>query len=219
MRTLIPTEPIALRGPPIHVLGPASGRRCHAGDICLDARKLMEFNQRLARCIAGGPDIDADSLSCLARRLLRQQTSLRHPSCVKERLRCAAAMEMMLRDLGWEPEEPAARISAEVIAYLRSNDQQLIPNGAPVVGRLDDAILIDRAWPVAEREILLCCDFRRLRQIEAELRGTRPDRLEFTRHDFDQARLAEVQLYRTQRRIGLGSYTRVPTRVDGPLIP
>jgi hypothetical protein len=196
----------------------AAHRRSRAGTVPLDPDKLLRFNERIAHLLGNCDAIDCDGLACIARRLLQAGSNHMHPACIAERMRCAAAMDLMLRDLDWEPDAPAARVCTEVIAYLRSSVEQLIPNAEPIVGRLDDAILVDRAWPLAENEVLLYCDFRRLRLIEAELRGSPVRAMHFGRDDYLEARTAEARLLAVERRIGLESYTPRPTWSNGPML-
>jgi hypothetical protein len=196
----------------------ASHRRHHAGGINLDPVRLLQFNERIGRLLGQQAELDSDGLSTVARMLLHAGQARRHPACVAERLRCAAAMEMMLQDPAWQPDEPTGRVCSDVVDYLRSSALQLIPNAEPVVGRLDDAILVECAWPFAEGEVLLYCDFRRLRQIEAELRGVSVRKLQFRRADFFEARQAEARLYAFERQIGLGNYAPRPRDPQGPLL-
>ena len=193
-------------------------RRSRAGTVPLDPDKLMRFNERIAHLFGSGDALDSDRLACIARRLLQSGANHVLPACISDRMRCAAAMDVMLRDFAWQPGAPAAQVCAEVIAYLRSNTEQLIPNTEPVVGRLDDAILVDRAWPLAEDEVLLYCDFRRVRLIEAELRGSAARAMHFGRDDYLEARMAEARLLAAERRIGLDSYAPRPGWSNGPLL-
>ena len=69
----------------------------------------------------------------------------------------------MLVDSDWDL-DPGLRTRAErVLAYVERDDD-LIPDRTPVIGLLDDALLLDLAWPAFAREVenyLDFCEFRR----------------------------------------------------------
>src|SRR3546814_19418915 len=74
--------------------------------------------------------------------------------------------------------------------YVRSR-RDLIPDDLPRVGRLDDAIVIDAAWPRLADEVACYLDYCRIRRIEAELRECDVSQFTFGRADWEQARSAE----------------------------
>ena len=57
----------------------------------------------------------------------------------------------------------------------------------PTVGRLDDAIVVDAAWPRLGDEIDSYLDYCRLRALEARLRGCGDTEFKFNRADWQRA--------------------------------
>src|SRR3546814_14747380 len=91
----------------------------------------------------------------------------------------------MSGDPAWQPANDAAAPAALVMDYVRSR-RDLIPDDLPRVGRLDDAIVIDAAWPRLADEVACYLDYCRIRRIEAELRECDVSQFTFGRADWEQ---------------------------------
>src|SRR3546814_4573423 len=89
--------------------------------------------------------------------------------------------------------------------YVRSR-RDLIPEDLPRVGRLDDAIVIDAAWPRLADEVACSLDYCRIRRIEAELRECDVSQFTFGRADWEQARRAESAWTEHCLECGHGNY-------------
>ena len=76
----------------------------------------------------------------------------------------------------------------------------------PALPSLDEA-----AWLLVADETARYLDFRRLRAIEAQLRGCAPGALHFTRADWEAARTAEAALASHLRQVRSSSYAPEPT--------
>ena len=74
------------------------------------------------------------------------------------------------------------------------------------MGHLDDAIVIEAAWPRLAGEVLSYQDFCRLRLIEARLHQQAIETFRFDRKDWEVARRAEAGLREHQRRVRSSSY-------------
>src|SRR3546814_11617452 len=74
--------------------------------------------------------------------------------------------------------------------YVRSR-RDLIPDDLPRVGRLDDAIVIDAAWPRLADEVACYLDYCRIRRIEAEPPECAVSHFTFGPADWAQARRAQ----------------------------
>lgn len=215
-----------MRAPqPIHPLPLAHGhserghRRRHiVAGRDLDRSRIERLRELAAERIGARLDLDEDSLASAARRLLDHHGPARLAPCVSERLRCGAAMAMMLEDPQWQPEPRAQSLSSAIVEHIRGGDDLFIDIGNPALLHFGDAILVDAAWEGTAGEIVAYCDYRRLRQIEAELRGLASNALRFDRRDYEEAREAERALLRSTRRIGLGRYVEPPRWPSGPLI-
>ena len=184
-------------------------RRRSIGPYRLDSRDLDSFNQLLARLGRRQAPLDSDQLVTAARELSVASPGDDAPACILQRLRWAESVAQMVRDPNWSPANDALAPAELVLDYVRGHEG-LIPDWLPRVGRLDDAIVIDTAWQELAPEVLSYVDFRRLRHIEAELRGCEDTGFRFTRNEWERARRAEVELAAQKRRIRESSYLPAP---------
>lgn len=183
-------------------------RRHRAGGFSMRSDRLDGFNRLLHRIdLLQTSELEADGIASCARTLIAAKHSARFPSSICERLRAAALLDTMSRDAGWQIAEPVARTSTELIHYIRSGNAKLIFDLEPVVGLLDDAILIDLSWPMVEVELSNYTQFRRIRIIEAELHGVSAHDFVLSRSDFIEALEADRDIHQQDR---LGSFLSGP---------
>ena len=76
----------------------------------------------------------------------------RQPDWIARRLRRGLTISAMLVDPAWQPAAATGAIADAVDAYLRSRDD-LIPDDLPRIGRLDDALVVEAAWPLLADEV------------------------------------------------------------------
>lgn len=177
------------------------GRRHRIGSFEIDDEALYLFNQLLAKLNLNRMSIQRDQLVTAARDLADQPTEGRVSPCIHERMRRAGAIDLMLCDSAWEPEEEVITPAELVVGYVRGK-RDLIPDNMPRVGRLDDAIVVDAAWTALAPEVRNYLDFCRLRQIE---RGLGNDN-GFDRPEWELARKAEAEWIEHCRRVSSNSY-------------
>ncbi len=170
-----------------------------------DPVRLHYFNALLQRVDPSHEPVDVDQLATAARELLADAIDGRIPLCIRERIRRAGAINLMRLDPDWATSVDATIAADTALDYLHG-DCRLIPRDLPVVGWLDGALMIEVAWPTLASEVRDYVDFCRLRRIEAELRGESGRHFGFTRHELDDARVAEWLWQEHQRRIGNSSY-------------
>lgn len=182
---------------------PARRRRIDRLDLATAA--LERFNDLLARLDKQHAPLDADRIASAARELCDRTIPQAVPACIALQLKRATALICMLGDPTWATARDAAEVARLVIDYLRSDDG-LIPDRMPQVGRLDDAILIQAAWPRVSAELDAYIDFCRVRRIEAGLRGVSERDLPFTRTDWEIARHSEAALSGHRREVRAQSY-------------
>ena len=178
-----------------------SARRFRIGGYEIDEIALDLFNELLARLDPRHAPIDRDQMASAARDLADRREELPVSLCIYQRMRQAGAIDQMLTDPGWTPEEAVVSPARLVLDYVHAADD-VIPDTLPRVGRLDDAVVVDTAWPVLAPEIRNYLDFCRLRHIEAGLGG----KGEFGRPEWEQARSAEAQWIAHCRRVGGSTY-------------
>jgi uncharacterized membrane protein YkvA (DUF1232 family) len=197
--------------PEILTRAPADGvphRRSHIANFVPDAQRLDSFNVLLRRLGREQP-IDTDQLATASRQVCRMGGGVT-PACIAYQLRRATALTRMATDDDWTAANEAMGVAQLVMQYL-GNQQDLIPDQLPDLGRFDDAIVIQTAWPQVGEEVAKYLDYRRVRALEASLRPAGDTGFHFTRQDWQEAREAEVVLAAQRERIFSSSYLPAPT--------
>lgn len=182
-------------------------RRHQVGAFDLQESALDLFNSLLIRLGRQQAPLGRDQLATAARELCQDGTDAAVAPWIGQRMRRVAAAAMMVADPQWQAANDACEVARQVVDYVRGGDD-LIPDRLPRIGRLDDAIVVETAWPQLDGEIGNYLDFRRIQRIEANLRG-RND-FGFTRRDWEQASHAEQALAMLQRRVRESSYVSAP---------
>jgi hypothetical protein len=119
------------------------------------------------------------------------------PEFVRSRVSTVENLIAMARDMAWAlADEDRARIVAALTYFADPED--MIPDDVPVLGFLDDAIMIDVVQQVLAPEIEAYADFCIFRQQEAQYRGT--DAATVGREDWLEGRRAELQARMRARR-------------------
>jgi hypothetical protein len=206
LATLLPL-PAALQSSP-RARPHRPGRRAPAGEVTIRAKALARFN-RLLVGLQHDP-LDREQLAGACRELMDRSSGERCAAGIAQRQQLAEAVERMIRDATWQPAAATIVPACVVVDYVHGR-HELIPEPPVPAGRLDDAILVDAAWPQLCCEVESYLDYCRLRAIEAELRGCEVGDFAFTREDWQQARRAEAGLIAHVRRVGRSSYVPAAT--------
>lgn len=180
-------------------------RRRRIGNFRLSTLDMERFNQLLSSLAGDRAPLDCDQVVTAARLLADSYGSQSTPACIRQRLEQADSLTNMLADHGWQPANEAVAPASAVLDYLNGHND-LIPDWIPQVGQLDDAIVIEAAWPRLAGEVLSYQDFCRLRLIEAELQQQDIEAFRFDRKDWEVSRRAEAGLREHQRRVRTSSY-------------
>lgn len=199
--------------PSILYLTPSSrvpGRRKSIGQFRLNSLDLDRFNRlldRLGRCQA---PLIADQVVTAAREL-NQENSQAEPPCIVQRVQRAETVAEMVADTAWMAASTGdSALPARLVADYFQGPDSLIPAWLPRVGRLDDAIVIETAWPRLADEVEGYVDFRRLRRIEAGLRGCAESDFRFDRNDWQEERRVEAAFKAQRRGVREHSYLPAP---------
>lgn len=184
-------------------IGPA--RRHSIDNFHLTAASVDRFNAVLARLGRRTAPLDCDRLATAARELRDRTTGADEPACILQRMKRLEAAVLMLDDIQWEPVDDAGNVASLMVQYA-SGRHQLLPNSLPKVGRLDDAIAVEAAWPSLRSEVAAFLDYCRVRSLEASLRGRDIGGFGFSRNDWEEARQAEYILEKQRRCIRECSY-------------
>lgn len=194
----------------------APHRRNHLGKLGLSEAAVDVLNEAISIIDGGCRPLTADMIASCGRKLLdgeKVDTAHLPAACILERFKTIGFLDMMVKDGDWRVEGLAAVKTQVLLNYVKLHEE-LIPHDAPCVGHLDDAILMDAAWPSLHEEIFSYADYRRLRKLEAELQGKPVQDFRYFRDDWLESRAAEQALIRHRRDVALLSYvSRVEIRI------
>ena len=196
--------PSALNEPRVSGLA----RRNRIGEHEIDSDALRHFNELLQYLHLPQAPLEHDQVASAARELVDgiPYGDVPRPPCIRQRMRRGAAINLMLDDMDWETHDPVAiRAVWVVVDYLRGSGN-LIPNAMPIVGRLDDAIIVEAAWPAVSTEVQQYLEFCRIRHVEAGLRGESRQHFGFTCRQWRDAARAETAWIAHCIRVGQDSY-------------
>ncbi|MFC3549954.1 hypothetical protein ACFOLC_02890 [Lysobacter cavernae] len=185
-----------------------AGRRRTISGFDLTVADVDRFNELLIGLGREEPPLARDQLASAARELCDRSIHAVAPPCIRQRMRRIAAARRMLGDPRWTPVNGAVDTAKRVVDYARGHDD-LIPDWLPRVGRLDDAIVVETAWPQLALEIDDYLDFCRLREAQAQRYGRSVAGFGFNRDDWEQARYEEAVLAAQQRHVREASYLPV----------
>lgn len=159
---------------------------------------------REAQKSASGPAKSEQEVVDAAVALLKSAVDDGLPDFISQRLHGLNNLISMLQDEGFAlPEDDRARV-IKALAYF-VNPADAIPDHVPVLGFLDDAIMIELCLRELRNELEAYEDFCDFRQHEAERRGLDPATL--GRADFLEARREELlsRMHRRRERdVGVG---------------
>jgi len=182
-------------GPAFPLPRASSNRRRHqAGTVELAREAVEKFNALLHQLCIDAPRIDSDAIASVAR-WLDSQPADRRDALLQSRLGRLAELEAMRVDPHW-PLDPAQEHRIQALQSYVTRDDDLIPDSVPLYGRLDDALLLELAWPVFAEDVDDYRDFCRYRE-EAAARFERP----VEQSDWLRARAEEGALWEQLHRV------------------
>lgn len=168
--------------------------------VVLTDDQLDRFNT-LARLLDPAmPVLSGEQVAGVARRVLRTAAAGGQSPFIASRLRRAAEMRALRADPAWTPHRDAGPRMDALLAYL-DDPHGLIHDDVPVIGRLDDALLVDIAMDGLREELDDYAEFCRYRSAETARGGAALDR-----PAWEQARADELRLEQQLRRSRNGSY-------------
>lgn len=167
---------------------------------------LQRFNEITALVAPGVKPMSGDQIAGACRRLLRAASQSAQSPFIRVRLRRAAEMREAISDPDWSM---AASIRSRIdtlVAYM-DDPHGLIPNDLPVIGRSDEALLVDTAMDNLRAELDDYADFCRYRHSEAMRLGVTPESIGIDREQWAAEREQERRLEHQLRHVRESNYT------------
>lgn len=184
-------------------------RRYRVARHTLAGPALESFNALRGRLDPDSRPLESDQLATAARVLCRG-TGADLPECVGQRLEAALLAARAVRDRAWHSPEQVVDAMHRVADYMHSRDD-LIPDTLPTIGRFDDVLIIDAAWPLLTDEVVAYRDFRSMR---SWLRDEDPTRAKtFDRSAWLDLRREQAEAKRRARQALEASYL-TPSRTS-----
>ncbi len=170
---------------------------------------LKHFIEGIKHAEKKADKLDDATILGSARAWLADAPSKDLPDFIRSRLARIDTMITMAEDVGFGlPEKERDEVLAALTYF--ANPQDVIPDDIPVLGFLDDAIMIELCVRELQHELDAYRDFRCWRDQEASRRGENPERLMMTRVEWAESRRAEAierMHRRRQESYASGSWT------------
>jgi hypothetical protein len=184
-----------------------SGTANIPNDWSLDRDEVVRFDALLHEIHPDAPRVDADRLSQLAHWLL----AMPEPEArdvLDERLARIEQLRAMLGDSDWDCGEADCARIRKLLDYM-DQQENLIPDRIPLLGKLDDVLLLELAWPALAAEADEYEDFRSYRDSEHPDGDGSARRASWIRD-----RLAALALLQHQARVNEGRYVESDRNVQ-----
>lgn len=133
-------------------------------EIALSGPAVAQFNDLVHELYPDAARVDQRRLQQLAAWLLALPEDQAR-SELDARLRCLQELRALLDDPAWDCHEAVRLRIGKLLAYADREDD-LIPDSLQLLGRLDDVLLIELAWPAFAAEADEYRDFSNYRQNE-----------------------------------------------------
>jgi uncharacterized membrane protein YkvA (DUF1232 family) len=161
---------------------------------------LKHFIDAMQTAQTEAKNLSAKEITDAASKLLVDGRDNKLPSFIAERLGKLDSMISMVNDQGFAlPDEDRQRVLA-CLTYF-ANPKDLIPDNVPVLGFLDDAIMIELVTRELQHEVEAYDDFVAYRNDEAQRRGVDPKTLKTERVEWAEARRVELLNRMKNRRL------------------
>ncbi|MDE2406306.1 MAG: hypothetical protein KGL91_00405 [Xanthomonadaceae bacterium] len=180
---------------------PGKSLRRHAGSHLLDSAEVAQFDRLVHQIHPQAHHVDADRIATLARWLL-DLPEAQAGTLLNERLARIELLRATLVDPDWAPGHDSREPIGKLLAYIDQRDGQgMIPASIPLLGLLDDALLLELAWPALQVEAEDYRDFCDYRDV-AQPQGDGAQR----RDAWIRERLEALALYRHHAQVNASHY-------------
>lgn len=165
----------------------------------LNDQALPRFNRIAQRFAPEQPAYTLDQIAGAARRVLRAASRGEESAFIKVRMRRAEEMRAAYNDKSWAL-APALAANVQALLDYLDNPPTVIEDSVPVVGLLDDAILIDLAMDKMRLEIDDYAEFCRFRNAESARMAIGGQVFDIDRTRWEVERAEELKLEQQLRR-------------------
>ncbi|MGH8041914.1 MAG: hypothetical protein ACREPN_07720 [Rudaea sp.] len=172
----------------------------------LNADNLRRFNEVLQRISPDHPPFSAEQIAGAARRVLRAAAKRHEAPFIRVRMRRAAEIRAAFVDAHWPVSAALEPIMDAIVGYMDDTAHPLIARDVPVIGQLDDAILVDAAMDTLRAELDDYADFCRFRHAEIARIGPTASVPSITREYWRREREQELLLEQQLRRVRESHY-------------
>jgi len=145
-------------------------------------------------------NLSPQEITDAASKLLQDGKDNKLPAFISERLSKIDSMVSMVNDAGFGMEEADKKRVLACLTYF-ANPKDIIPDNVPVLGFLDDAIMIELVVRELQHEVEAYDDFVIYREDEARRRGVDPSALKTERVEWAEARRVELLSRMKSRRM------------------
>jgi hypothetical protein len=137
-------------------------RRALIDGLPINEAAIGLFNDELQALDTGAPTVNRDQVASLVRWLqtLPAETAV---ATINLRLARVETLRRMLLDPSWDVSDGFARRTRHLLDYIARLDD-LIPDDLPLIGHLDDALLVELSWAQFIDEVQDYRDFCRFRE-------------------------------------------------------
>ncbi len=165
-------------------LTPKRGHRI--GDYEMQPAGLERFNGALRALSPESPSLTLDQMATAAQRALDRYPDGSTPAFVTSRMASLTRLESLATDAAWGADDDLCGYLRTVHEYIADTDD-LIPDELPVVGRLDDAVLVDVTLQLVREDLAEYEDFCRFRQVAADFANVSVEATGLTRAQWIEA--------------------------------
>ena len=131
----------------------------------LDSRDLDYFKAVMKRARASADKAGEAEIIAKARAVIDQMENSEVPAFVQQRIAKLESLIGMVEDPEWALASPERKNVLSALSYF-AEPQDIIPDSVPVLGYLDDAIMIELVVRELNHEIEAFADFCRYREEE-----------------------------------------------------
>ena len=145
-------------------------------------------------------NLSAKEITDAAAKLLADGKDNKLPAFISDRLSKIDSMVSMVNDAGFGMDEEDKKRVLSCLTYF-ANPKDIIPDNVPVLGFLDDAIMIELVVRELQHEVEAYDDFVEYREDEARRRGVDSSTLKTERVEWAEARRIELLSRMKSRRM------------------